>query len=351
MDKLKRRFYAMGIGSVPYQDAKKAVEIVLKNFSDIPFWPQLPKRSFFENMYVQFMEGFPGTVVNSEKNTVHIDTSKDFEKRLEEVYQKIIDIDVNYFGITKERAEGFYELMNRLKGDTQEKLTFIKGQITGPISFGLSVTDEKKKAILYNPELSDLLTRILVLKIKWQLREIHKIFSDVIMFIDEPYLVSIGSSHVNIKREDAAEKIKELVDAIHFENKTALAAIHCCGNTDWPLLLNTGIDILNFDAYNYMESITLYPREIEEFLNRGGFVAWGIVPTSKEYATESSDSLIKKLEHGMDLLVKKGISKDKLLDSCIITPSCGCGTLDIKRSERVFELAAEVASSLRKKYS
>ena len=344
----KRKFFATAIGSVPHKNAKEITAKILKNFTEIPFWPQLPKRSFLENMYTQYIEGFPGVVIDDVNSTLHINTSGDFMKELELSYQKVLDGNQESFSMSKDRAEGFYEFLDLLEKNCPETLSFAKGHITGPISFGLSVTDEKKKPIFYNNELSELLPKILALKAKWQIKEIKKASENVIIFIDEPYLVSIGSSFVSLKKEDVVEKIKEVVDAVH--DSSALAGAHCCGNTDWALLLATGIDILNFDAYNFMESVSLYPNEIKKFLERGGYIAWGIVPTSKEVGNINADILVKKLEEGMDLLEKKGVSKEKLLDGAIITPSCGCGTLDPKEAEKVFDLTVKVSNLLRKKY-
>ncbi len=342
---LKRKLFATGIGSLPHTDAKTACRVVLKNFKDIPFWPQLAKRSFLENMYTQFTEGLPGTVIDIKKNTVSINTEGDFTKHLAESYQKVLDNDMEYFAVTKARAEGLYILLNELKTNHPN---IIKGHITGPVSFGMTVTDEKKKAIFYHPELSEILTKILVLKTRWQTKKLKELSENVIIFIDEPYLVSIGSSVVNIKPLDASAKIKELVDAVHQEG--GLAGAHCCGNTDWSLLLKTDIDILNFDAYNYAKSVSLYPGEVKGFLDKGGMLAWGIVPTSDAVNKEDAASLIKRLEDGFKLLIDKGISKDKLLDSLMVTPSCGTGTMEVKAAERVLSMTAAVSEELKKKY-
>ena len=45
---------AMGI--LPHPTIEDALELALT--LDIPFWPQLPKYSFFEDMYVQVSEHF-----------------------------------------------------------------------------------------------------------------------------------------------------------------------------------------------------------------------------------------------------------------------------------------------------
>lgn len=344
----KNCFLATAIGSVPHQDAKKICEKILTNFKDIPFWPQMPKRSFFENMYAQFSEGFPGAVIDGDKKRLWIDTSKCTTDDLEKTYQKILDEDLEYFSITGRHAAGFHEFLSQLKNIDLSSISYVKGQITGPISFGLSVTDQKKQSILYHPELSEILVNILTLKARYQIKKIKEIFADIIVFIDEPYLVSIGSSVVNIKKDDATSKIGELITAIHQEG--ALAGIHCCGNTDWSLLLGLDIDILSFDAYNFLKSITLYPEPLKGFLKKEKILAWGIVPTSDEVRNQTEEILLKRLEEGFKLLSDKGIAKDDILESLMITPSCGCGTMNVEDADRVLNLDIKISDRLRKLY-
>jgi hypothetical protein len=99
------------IGSVPHTDAKKACALVTRYLKDIPTWPQLPKRTFTENMYVQYSEGFPGVVV--ENNSIYIDTAKDFTKSLETLYQAYLENDAYKFPIGRDNASGLYALLEQ----------------------------------------------------------------------------------------------------------------------------------------------------------------------------------------------------------------------------------------------
>jgi arginine utilization protein RocB len=99
-----------------------------------------------------------------------------------------------------------------------------------------------------------------------------------------------------------------------------LKGIHCCGNTDWSVLLSTHLDILSFDAYGYLETLSLYPKDLKAFLERGGILAWGIVPTSEEVLKEEAESLVKRFKEGVEVLSKKGMDRT-LLERAILTPS------------------------------
>jgi len=175
----------------------------------------------------------------------------------------------------------------------------------------------------------------------------EKMFNDLlpgiktIVFFDEPSLSSYGSAFSSLNQEDVIHSLNECFDAIK-----GLKGIHCCGNTDWGLLLETHLDILSFDAYGYLETISLYPKQLSAFLERGGVLAWGIVPTSEAILKEDAQSLIKRFKEGVKALAKKGIDPS-LLQRAILTPSCGTASLSIPLSERVCQLTSEVSKRLR----
>ncbi|MFZ5801441.1 MAG: hypothetical protein ACOY3D_08750 [Candidatus Omnitrophota bacterium] len=331
---------ATGIGSLPHREVQRACDFLEENFRDsLLFWPQLVKRSFNENMYVQYSQGLPGVKIDVAGKKIYIDTqTEEFLKQLEDCYLHILNNDREYFAVSSGYAAGFYESLRRIK--KLPGLKFFKGQIIGPISFGLSVTDEKQAAIIHHAEFSQVLVKVLGLKAKWQIRKIKEANPAVeaVIFIDEPYLVSVGSSFISLSKEKIAAALGAMVAAIHEEE--ALAGIHCCGNTDWGLVLACGIDILSFDAFNYADNLLLFAEALQAFLKRGGVLAWGIVPTDKEnLSSAAAGVLIKRIKAAAQ---KSAISLDKV----IITPSCGCGTLDEASAQRAHLLAKAVAAGL-----
>jgi hypothetical protein len=327
------RFLATGVGSLPFTDPRQACDLVFGHFKDdIPFWPQLPKRNFKENMYAQFSERIPGVTIDEAAKEIFINSAKDtYTQELEAVYERYLADDVEYFSVGEDYAGGLYEFIQHPQ--PRIKYPFVKGQIIGPISFGLTVTDQNKKASIYNQEFCDCLMKSLAMRARWQ---VHKLQianrqSQIIIFIDEPYLVSVGSTFFNISAQSVVNMLNEMVEAIHKEK--AFAGIHCCGNTDWGMVLRSKIDILNFDAYNYLETIFLYRKELNDFLKRGGILAWGIVPTA------AADTL-----PGIQVLLEKiGGSPDGY---GLITPSCGLSGVPAKRAEEILVLSAQLSKRL-----
>jgi len=332
---------ATAIGSMPHVDPQEACSLVLTHLPQIPAWPQLPKRSFLENMYAQFSEGLPGVVLEEER--IWIDRSQDLSKPLEQLYASYLESNTDRGAVGYEYAEGFHVFLDMVGKDGAKA---VKGQVTGPISFGLTVTDQNQRPLLYDDVLADALAKHLRLKAAWQEKTLSAIFPNTIISVDEPYLASLGSAFVSFPREQVVNLLEEVLGGI-----IGLKAIHCCGNTDWSVLLQTSIDILSFDAYNYGETLSLYPSEVSNFLGRGGVISWGIVPNDEpSLAKENEASLLDRLEETTALLSKKGVSYDTMRSQCLITPSCGLGSISTEAAERALELTAAVSAGFRKKH-
>jgi len=333
---------ATAIGSMPHVEPREACSLVLKYLSEIPAWPQLPKKSFLENMYVQFSEGFPGAIVEGDR--IWVDRSRDLSQPLEQLYSAYLENRMEYGKISAKHAAGLHAFLEQAKGKGRK---VIKGQMTGPISFGLSVTDQNRRPLLYDEVLADAIAKHLRLKAAWQEKALRSMCPKTIISVDEPYLSSLGSAFVSFPREQVITLLEEVLGGI-----SSLKAIHCCGNTDWSVLLQTSIDILSFDAYNYGETLALYPAEVKNFLNRGGVIAWGIVPNDEQALTKETEASIgDRLEKAMRLLSKKGISYDIIKSQCLITPSCGLGSISIEAATKALELTAAVSADFRKRHN
>lgn len=331
------------IGSMPHTNPQKACAQVLRYLKDIPAWPQLPRRSFLEYMYAQYSEGFPGVVI--EGNRIYIDHSKNIQKPLEELYTAYLENDVTRYPISRDYAAGLHSFLSQ----SDLSPLAVKGQVVGPITWGLTVKDENGKAIIHDEVLGDAVPKLLRLKAGWQEKELSKISRNTIIFVDEPYMVAYGSS-TSAGIFSSPDKIIGMLNEV-FEGISGRKGIHCCGNTDWSVLLKTNLDILSFDAYNYAQSLSLYPNEVKKFLDKGGVVAWGIVPNDEEsLAKESVASLQERLEEAMAPFTRNGIRFQKLIRQGMLTPSCGLAALTEEAASRALELLSELSIRVRKRY-
>jgi methionine synthase II (cobalamin-independent) len=332
-----------GVGSLPHTSPKEAYDLILNNLKEIPFWPQLSNLSFKENMYAQFSYLLPNVVIDEVNKRVFIDTSKD-ESPAENFLAQILEENVDYFAYQKEYFQGLYGMLERMESLNEIKV--FKGQITGPISLGFQVTDENRKPIYYNDFYRDMMIKNLRMMAIWQERELKKLCDRTMIFLDEPFLSMIGSAFTSIDRKKAIDQMNEVLSGIK-----GVKAIHCCANTDWSLVLETNIEVLNFDAYEYADNLFLYADKVIEFLEKGGMIAWGIVPTMEENLDkENVGSLTERLEKNMKTLAEKGISMNDILQSSIITPSCGLGPSTIRGAEKALPILREISKKMRDRY-
>lgn len=337
---------ATAIGSMPHEDPDAACQIILNSIPEIPIWPQLPNMDFRENMEIQYSEGLPCTFLDTEKKSLYFETEQDITAAFEQFYENYMTENLDHFAISPEYSRGIPATERLFKENKPSDLKFFKSHITGPITIGLGRTDENKRAIYYNDMFRDILVKGSEMKARWMLDKFKFLECPQICFIDEPILSGFGSStYVSVQREDVVMHLLEVNDAIH--KHEALAGIHCCGNTEWTILIDAGVDIISFDAYDFGSTIAYYPGPVKEFLEDGGSLAWGIVPTSEKIIEETPDTLVKKLEETVANLASKGINRSLIWDQCLITPSCGTGSLKVNLADKIFETLGAVSRLLR----
>jgi hypothetical protein len=338
------RFTATGIGSIPFSDARATCMNILKRTPGIPFWPQLVKRSYLEDFFIQFSEGLTFLKIKEGARILEV-SSNEVESRLTEFYEHFLAEDTGYFKISRDYAPGLYELLELVSMDPGQYGPFIKGHTVGPVSFAAGIKGDDGKPLLSNPDLKDALTKGIAIKAVWQAKELLKSGRRPIIFLDEPYLSSFGSAFSPIERHEVIDMLKEVIDYLR-ERSDALIGIHCCGNTDWSMIIDADPDIINFDAFAFMDYFLLYPDAILRFINNGGNIAWGIVPTADFKGTETVEELRLKLEQGLERLKEIGLSPDLIARHSLLTPACGMGTMDEGSSNRVLELLSLLSKEM-----
>jgi methionine synthase II (cobalamin-independent) len=338
MNKLKG--LATGIGSLPHKDVYAALGLILKYTPKLPFWPQLPKRDVREGMVAQFSENFPCLKITSE-GIVFDPKNKD--EQLEKFYERVIANDLDYFKISANFALGLHKFYELLEKTNLADVKFIKCQITGPFTFLAGISDENGIPLLHDKVYMQAVIKTLTFKALWQINLFKKFNKRLILFVDEPYLSCFGSAYTSINREDVVKGLSELTEALKSED--VLLGLHCCGNTDWSIFTEiNSLDIISFDAFEFLDRLLLYGNDLKGFFDRGGMLCWGIVPTQLFSKEETPDLLIRMIKQGIYQLEKKGIGEQAVSDNLIISPSCGLGTFAVEKAEKVFKLLSRTSS-------
>jgi hypothetical protein len=325
---------------MPHTDVGRALEMALS--LDVPFWPQLPNYSYYEDMYVQAAEHFPGMVVDPDKRTLRFSMDR-FTEELEEALLRFDD--PAYFDVSETYSTVYHRFLALDLGERPA----IRGQLEGPISFGFNIRDQDDRPILFDDTLRPFMLEFMARRLNVQLTRLRERNANAFMFVDEPglqFLFSGMAGYSDLKGKGDLDQF--------FAQVQRPRGIHLCGNPDWDFLLNLDLDVLSLDVYSNAEIFASYSRAIGRYLDRGGALVWGIVPTGFEaFAREEIPFLIERLEGVWKTLWSKGIDRDLLIARSMLSPATCClVNPDKERTvERAFAAVNRMADLLRTKYS
>jgi len=328
---------AMGI--MPHKNVDQALELALS--VDVPFWPQLPLFSYYEDMYVQVSEHFPGILLDLEKRTLRFSMEK-FMRELEETMEHFDEPE--YFDITDTYSVVYRKF---LELDLSNRPA-IRGQLEGPISFGFRIVDQGDRPIIFDDTIRSFMLEFMAKRVNVQLSQLKQLNANAFMFVDEPGLQFLFSSMAGYGDQAARGDMESFFSMIDRPR-----GVHLCGNPDWDFLLGQDLDILSLDVYSNGEVFPLYESSIRRFLERGGIIVWGIVPTNFEpFEKEGMASLEKRLEKMWFSLQKKGINLELLLSQSMLSPATCClvNPDGEKTVEKGFKMLRRLSERLREKY-
>jgi methionine synthase II (cobalamin-independent) len=330
----------LGIGSLPHVNIEAACGMILDKLPESPFWPELPRLDWRESMGVEQARGLPGAIFDDRNKRVFFDLDQDLTGELERFYDAFINGRTEEFAISSDFLPGL-EMMTRLVAERDIRPVLLKGQLTGPTTLGLILKDSHGRALLYDEQMMDVLVKATRLKASWMILKMAPLCDTPVVFFDEPMLQSIGSASIPIDKSVAVSRLNEIIDGLD-----CISGGHCCGNTDWSIMMAAGLDVIAYDAWSFGGTLGLYGDHLVDFIRRGGRVAWGVVPATTEGSTLETEAITGKL---LDLISETagscGMSPDEL-KSGYITPSCGLGSLSEAEAEIILDKTASIANAL-----
>ncbi|ADH86000.1 hypothetical protein [Desulfurivibrio alkaliphilus] len=344
------------IGSLPLKDYDLALDLILSHTPEIPLWPQLPG-SPIEGMLQQFTAGFPGFCEEDGRAFFRTSDPNFADQQLAffEAYLAAAEdpsrLEKSLFASSEERAPGLYRFHRRLQERPPAALRAVKGQITGPFTLLTGLKDEQQRDAWFDPTINEIVVKGLALRAAWQVRFLAASQKPVLLFLDEPALAGLGSSaYISVSQEEIGQSLDEVLTAVR--EAGGLAGIHVCANTDWDFLLTRQLDVLSFDAYGFFDRLAGSKETLYRFLQRGGILAWGLVPTGdpKAINEETAETLAERWEQQAAQIVNEDWDQASLLQQTLITPSCGTGSLSPDEATRVLELTRDLSALLRHRH-
>jgi hypothetical protein len=290
-------------------------------------------------MYVQALEHFPGARIDPIAQRIHFDLSRFYEE-LPTYFEKIDDPQT--FRLTKEFSLVYHRFLEKnLSG-----YSAIRGQVISPISLGLKIVDENQKSIIYHDEVREILFEFIQKKVNQQYRELRERNPHAFVWVDDPGLGIIFTAFSGYNEGQARGDLEKFLGGLEGPR-----GVHLCAKPDWDFLLRTKLDILSFDAFNCGAVIVNYPS-LRDFIDRGGVISWGIVPTYTELLErETVDSLAGVLDNFWASLSEKGVDEQKLLRQSLLAPAtCNLMNPDKEKTvEQAFRVLKELSAKIRAK--
>ena len=324
---------------MPHKNVERALSLALS--LDIPFWPQLPRYNYYEDMYVQASEHFPGILLDMEKQTLRFSQ----EKFLGQIEESMSHFDEpGYFDISDTYSVVYKRFLELDLSDRPA----IRGQLEGPISFGFNVVDENDRPILFDDMVRPFMLEFMAKRVNIQLKRLKKRNPNAFMFVDEPGLQFLFSAMAGYGDQAARGDMETFFSMIDRPR-----GVHLCGNPDWDFLLFQDLDVLSLDVYSNGEVFAAYAPSVKKFLDRGGVLVWGIVPTNFEpFENENLDSLEERLETLWRELSRNGIDREFLFSRSLLSPATCClvNPDGEKTVEKAFTTIIDLSSRLREKY-
>lgn len=326
---------AMGI--LPHERAEDALDLAFS--LDIPFWPQLPRVSFFEDMYVQALERFPGVVFDEARARSYIDTQR-FYDELDDFFNS--ENDLSHFALSEKSSLVYRRFLDH---DLSRYLA-VHGQVISPVSLTLKIVDENDRPIVYNDDIRTIAFSFIQKKVNVQYGEIAGKNERSFVWIDDPGLEFIFNAMSGYDHIKARDEMHEF-----YEGVKGPRGMHLCGNPDWDFLLSLNIDIISLNAYAFGDIFVNYGR-IKDFIKEGGVISWGIVPTgAEEFFREDVPSLAARLEDMWKPLINKGISIDEIVQNGMLAPAT-CNLMNTDKTqtvERSFGLLRELSHYMKER--
>ncbi len=348
------RGMATGIGSLPYKDTETALSLITANLPEAPHWPQLPQLGGDEGFVHQFLDPLVrmGLLEKRGDRVVFPVEAPDWPERLTGFYTVYMDAEsgdpdaLATFAFPAASASGFYAFVAKLRQSGVGQARYLKGHLAGPLTIGFQLKDENGRLAYYQEQLRDLLVKTLAMHARWQVSALAEFGLPVIIFVDEPGIRVYGSSsYITVTREMVLADLNAIFTSVH--DAGGIAGVHSCDAIDWSVLYESSLEIINLDVYQYGESLLPYVKEMKPYLERGGVMAWGVVPTFDKAFEEDADSLLRRLEELWSELTGRGVDRAILLRQSLITPACGSGLLEPALAERIYRLTREVSEKVK----
>lgn len=311
------------VGGLPHRDARDAALCSLR-LLELPAIPSLPRRSPAEGAVSQAMVGIQGVTVG-QYGSIAVDPA-----RIDPEAPLVTDLDHDAFA----GFRAFFELAPVERPD----LSMVKWQCIGPVSLGLAL----ERAGVPAEVAFDTAVHVVRERVCDLFGAVSRALpgASQVVIVEEPALADVMHPGFPIAPDVAVDAVS---GALAAAEAAAIAGLHVCGVADIATQLATGPTILSVPVDSrILDAASLLVR----FMDRGGFIAWGVVSTTGPVPTTSQRAW-RDLNALWSGLVERGADPSVLRRQSLLTPECGLSAHSPAVAERVVRLVADIGRRVR----
>jgi hypothetical protein len=284
--------------------------------------------------------GFPGLSLDHERERASV---------TREAAERAIDR-VGLAYLRDERSAGappgeqIGAMVEQLRQAEQSRPRMVKAELMGPVSLALQLTDEQEQPLAYDPPLREALVQHVALRAAWMHDLIGSAGASALICLDEPFLDALGSAFCPLDWEEGGDLLARAL-----EDMPGPKGLCTAGAPNWPALVELPVDLLIFDAYEQGAGIVQAASSVAGFLERGGALGWGVVPTEPAaLGQERAETLAQRLFSTVEYLAAAGgLAPEQIGAQSVVSTSGGLAHLPPALAEQAMDLCAEVATITR----
>ena len=321
-----------GIGSLPLTSIASAIRSIAEFSPEVPFWPQLPQLSKQESIVGQGL-GIVGDLIEPRNHGYGYQVK---EGRLDSVLEILHRSSGE---LTPRNAAGFIAFEEALSSGLFRSAVVVKGQIEGPITLSAYLFHQGRP-FLSDPALFAAIAFHVSQIICWQIDRLKSIGLPVLLFVDEPALCLEAPLSNAVSEEERLNALAITLEDARLRG--AYAGLHCCAARPFERMCRAKPDIISFDAHEGLDLFFANWHALD-FVNQGGTVAYGIVPTRPGLNASDSASIFVRWLKAASLAG----DPQKFAQRAMITSTCGLGLLDTSSVGESFSVAHSVSKLIR----
>lgn len=328
-------------GGLPHSSIGDALALTLATTPELPGWAGLPRRSFRETPLALAVAGLPGLSVESERERLCVDRTA-AERGADRVALAYLRGDMEYGVAPGDYSAGLHELQRLAAMDRQVQA--LKGELLGPVSASLLLTDEQERPLASDPPLRETLLQHLALRINWLHHQLGAGGDAVIICLDEPFLEALNSPLCPLDWDEGGDMIARIVEGV-----PACCGLCVSGAVNWPVILSLPVGLILIDADLHSAELIRHAPAVAAFLDRGGAIGWGMVATDpRTFAQQTSAGLAQRFRDMVRSLADAtGIAVDRLLETALLTTSGSLAGMPPAAADHAARLCSEVALQVR----